>query len=131
MRRRTWIGFAGGTVALFLLTAGAEPDTIRVLPVVESAVVKVGERVGIRIAMPLPDSTARLVGPPAPLALGDIDVVVSEPQGAGGDSAGWRLEIALFRPGEHDLAGFALRLETRGGTVPVELMPYRISTLQP
>jgi len=119
--------FAGGTILPGPATGSGASDTLRVVAMVAPAVVQVGERVAVRFAVARPDSTARLIGPPAPLAFGDVDVVVSGPAPAGADSLGWSLEVALFRAGDHDLSRLPFELEGVTGTRPVRLLPYTIS----
>lgn len=105
----------------------AAPDTLRVQAAIHPAVVKVGERVQVRFAVPVPDSTARLVGPVAPATFGDADVVVSEPAPAGPDSLGWRMEVALFEPGDRELSGIPFLLADGAERRPVRILPYSLT----
>jgi hypothetical protein len=104
-----------------------EPDTLFVTGDVSKSVVRIGERVGVKMKLAHPDSTARLLGPPAPVAFGPLDVVVSEPVSLGADSLGWNMEVSFFQLGEMDISAIPFALETGEGTVPVRLRPYRIS----
>ncbi len=108
-------------------TASAPPETLKVEASIHPAVVKIGERVSVRFAVPLPDSTARLVGPPAPTSFGELDVVKSEPAPAGADSAGWALDVALFQAGDQTLSEIPFLLVSRSGRRPVRLLPYALS----
>jgi hypothetical protein len=107
----------------------AAPDTLFVAGEVAPAVVHIGERVAVRLRMPLPAGGEKLLGPPAPVTMGPVDVVVSEPLAVGADSVGWHLEAAFFQTGEVDLAQVPFRLETATGEVPVRLLPYTISVV--
>jgi hypothetical protein len=107
----------------------ASPDTLYVAGEVSPAVVHIGERVVVRLRMPLPAGGETLLGPPAPVEMGPVDVVVSEPMAVGADSAGWRLEAAFFQTGEVDLTRVPFRLRTATGEVPVRLLPYTISVV--
>lgn len=107
--------------------AAQEGDTLRVEADIHPAVVQVGEPVQVRVAVALPDTSARLVGPPAPLTLGDVDILRSESAPAGPDSAGWRFTAALFRPGDQDLTTVPFTLTTSKGTRPVRLLPYTLT----
>jgi hypothetical protein len=102
-------------------------DTLRVPADIRPAVVKVGERVHVRLAVKLPDATARLIGPPAPESFGAVDVLASGPSPAGPDSAGWSLEVALFQPGDQDLTELPFLLRDAAGERPVRLLTYTLS----
>jgi hypothetical protein len=123
-------GVAMGEAAAPRVVGAAPPapvDTLRVEAAVAPAVVRVGERVDVRFAVARPDSAARLIAPPAPMAFGDVDVVESSPAAAGADSLGWKLEVALFSAGDHDLSLIPFALESAAGSRPVRLLPYTIS----
>jgi hypothetical protein len=107
----------------------AGPDTLFVSGEVAPAVVRIGERVAVRVRMPLPQGGGRLLGPPAPVEMGPVDLVVSEPMAAGPDSTGWRLEAAFFATGDVDLTRVPFRLETAAGEIPVRLLPSTISVV--
>jgi hypothetical protein len=108
-------------------TTAAAPETLKVEASIHPAVVKLGERVSVRFAVPLPDTAARLIGPPAPTTFGEVDVVKSEPAPAGPDSAGWAMEVALFRTGDQTLTSIPFVLATPSGRRPVRLLPYSLS----
>lgn len=108
-------------------TGAAPPETLKVEASIHPAVVKVGQRISVRFAVPLPDTAARLVGPPAPSTFGAVDVVKSESAPAGPDSAGWTMEVALFEPGDQTLSGIPFILATGTGREPVRLLPYSLS----
>lgn len=120
---------SSGTSAASSDIPAASPDTLFVAGEVSPAVVKIGERVAVRLRMPLPEGGKKLLGPPAPLELGPVDVVVSEPMTVGADSVGWHLEAAFFQTGDVDLTQVPFRLETNTGEVPVRLLPYRVSVV--
>jgi hypothetical protein len=105
----------------------AEPDTLRIAGSISPSIVRIGERVRIRMAVPRPDSTARLLGPPAPMAFGPVDIVTSGAVPDVPDSLVWAMEIAFFEPGDQDVARIPFALETASGPVPVRLRPYRIT----
>ncbi len=108
-------------------TASAPAETLKVEASIHPAVVKVGERVSVRFAVPLPDTTARLIGPPAPTSFGELDVVKSGPAPAGADSAGWAMDVALFQAGDQTLSAIPFLLVSRSGRRPVRLLPYSLS----
>jgi hypothetical protein len=139
MRRRSLAAAAAGTAWLALgagvlppaaqafASVSAERDTLRVPADIRPAVVKVGERVRVRFAVALPDTTARLIGPRAPESFGAVDVLASGPSPAGADSAGWSLEVALFQPGDQDLTALPFVLQSEAGERPVRLLTYTLS----
>ena len=94
---------------------------------IRPAVVKVGERVRVRLAVPLPDATARLIGPRAPESFGAVDLLASGSSPAGPDSAGWTLEVALFQPGDQDLTALPFVLQSATGERPVRLLTYTLT----
>ena len=122
----TVLGLSG--ISLSVL-AEESADTLWVDAVVRPPVVRVGERVEARFVIALEDSADRLIGPPAPARLGDLDLVRSEIVPTGTDSVGWLLEAALFAPGEHDLSSIPFTLLTASGRRPLRLRPYSVSVV--
>jgi hypothetical protein len=110
--------------------AGASsPDTLLARLDVSGSVAKVGEPLRIRLTVPTATPGAHLAGPPAPAALGEFDLRVSEAASAGPDSAAWLLEVAFFEAGERDLPPLPFALETgvEGERLPVRVPTYRFS----
>jgi len=134
-----WVWWAAATLAIVPGPAGAaDPaatgavspaaaDTIWVDGEFSPAVVKLGEPLTLRVRLESPAPGARLMGPPAPLSVGDLDVLKSQELVTGQDSLGWELSLALFRTGDLTLPALPFRLETAGGPVPVVVRPYRLS----
>jgi hypothetical protein len=91
---------------------------------------RIGERLALRIALPRPAGGGRLLGPPAPASLGDIDVLASEEAPAGVDSVAWSLTAAVFGLGEQDLAAIPFRWERGGRAVAIRLPSLPI-TVEP
>jgi len=120
-------GWAGNAPAQ--RAAGPGTDTLFVTPEVGPVVVGVGERISVRVAVARSDTAIRLLGPPAPLQIGVLDILASGPDPAGGDSAAWRLAVALFELGEVELPPLPFRLEGGGETRIVVAAPYTISVV--
>jgi hypothetical protein len=130
MRRARWLAWWVGVALVPFSSAWSSPsDTLLVEGAVSPAVVKIGERVTVRFILPLPRGGKRVLGPPAPVELGPIDIVNSEPVRTAADSAGWQLEAAFFEVGEVDVSRIPFRLETDEGDVVVRLRPYTISVV--
>lgn len=111
-------------------SAAAAPtpvDTLSVGAVVSASVVHIGEPVTVRFAVPRPDTTAHLVGPPAASSQGPVDILASEAAPAGPDSLGWTLRLAFFQTGDQNVSGLPFTLADRDGDRPLRLAPYRIS----
>ncbi len=121
------IVLAAGCLAAGAARAQDAADTLRVEARIHPAVVKVGERVHVRIAVPALDPSTALIGPTAPASFGDADVVASAPAPAGPDSTAWSVEVALFSPGNRDLTDIPFTLRTPAGDRPVRLLPYSLS----
>lgn len=123
----------GGAVLVGLFLAASAvaqpsaPDTVWVQPEVEPAVVSIGEPVDVRVRLVAPGAQVELIGPPAPMSAGDLDILLSQPVPAGGDSLAWDLRVALFRPGDHTLETIPFVLDTPEGSRPLRLVPYRIT----
>mgnify|MGYP001117872915 FL=1 len=137
MTRGRAIAWAAAALALWAAAAaaaaipapvpGAGRDTLRVPATIRPAVVKLGERVRVRLAVPLPEPGARIIGPPASSSFGAVDVLASGPAEAGRDSAGWEMVVALFEPGDQDLTALPFALRSSTGERPLRLLAYTLS----
>ena len=98
--------------------AFAQIDTLRVPCQLSTYQARIGERIQVRVAMPKPDPTSRLIGPP-PRDYGPFRVFASEPAQAADESTAWALDIAVFDMGERTLGELPFVLQDHEKARPV------------
>jgi len=85
-----------------------------------------GQRFAIRVAVPDAPGDS-LLGPPAPLQAGDLDIMASGAAPAAGDSVAWVMSGALFRTGDQVLPSMPFLLRGPGGDRLVVTRAYTVS----
>ncbi|HET9232843.1 MAG TPA: hypothetical protein VFP10_01735, partial [Candidatus Eisenbacteria bacterium] len=98
--------------------AVAQIDTLRVPCQLSTYEARIGERIQVRLAMPKPDPTSRLIGPP-PRDYGPFQVFASEPGQAAGESTAWTLDMAVFDVGDRSLRELPFVLQDHEKARPV------------